>query len=529
MTRPDLFERHPGWGGATVRNATTLTLEPLGAEPMRELLHGLVPGLPEDAVTSIVARAEGVPLYAVETVRMLIDRGQVVPAGDGYALAGPLPRLAVPETLQALVAARIDTNDPADRAILADAAVLGQILHRGRPDRGERRHRIGPRRVARPARQARAAHSGRRSALAGARAVSVRPGDHSGDRVRDPGQEGSAGEAPGRGPLLRGSWGRGAVRHPGQPLPRGVSLYATPDRRPTRWLRRRASRSGRQRIGLRACTRMPRPFAITRMHLAVTQDPAEIAQLHERAALIAGQVDLDAVFRHGRAALDGYRALKDTDGELRAVAELARGLTQLREVRGRPGAPRARRQWSGWRSTRSGLPLGRALARVHAERADARGDCHGGSCAGRGGRTPRAARRGRGPDQQGIGVDQPGNRGRGPAAGRHCHCRQGRARRCGSPRPEQPCVRPGRECGCRRHAGHHRRRRRCGAQVRHVRLAVAARGVRVYRAPGGRRLGRRRGGSRRAGGIGPGTDSHGHAVWCPGHARRVPRERGGSP
>ena len=126
MTRPDLFERHPAWGGSGVRNATTLALEPLTDASMRELLHGLVPGLPESAVTTILGRAEGVPLYAVETVRMLIDRGQLVAEGDGYALAGPIDRLAVPETLQALVAARIDANTPEDRSLLADASVLGQ-------------------------------------------------------------------------------------------------------------------------------------------------------------------------------------------------------------------------------------------------------------------------------------------------------------------------------------------------------------------------------------------------------------------
>ena len=93
---------------------------------MTELLRGLVPGLPADAVAAIVARAEGVPLYAVETVRMLIDRGQLVAEGEGYVLAGPLTDLEVPETLHALVAARIDANEPEDRALLADGAVLGQ-------------------------------------------------------------------------------------------------------------------------------------------------------------------------------------------------------------------------------------------------------------------------------------------------------------------------------------------------------------------------------------------------------------------
>jgi tetratricopeptide (TPR) repeat protein len=125
MTRPDLLERSPGWGGG-MRNATTIALEPLADEPMGELLRGLVPGLPDDAVAAIVARAEGVPLYAVETVRMLIDRGQLT-AGDGrYTLEGPIDRLGVPETLHALVAARIDANSPEDRSLLADGAVLGQ-------------------------------------------------------------------------------------------------------------------------------------------------------------------------------------------------------------------------------------------------------------------------------------------------------------------------------------------------------------------------------------------------------------------
>jgi class 3 adenylate cyclase/tetratricopeptide (TPR) repeat protein len=125
MTRPDLLELHPQWGTA-VRNATTIALEPLTDAAMAELLAGLVPGLPEDTVSAIVARAEGVPLYAVETVRMLLDQGQLVADGDSYTLSGPIERLAVPETLHSLVAARIDSNEPEDRALLADGAVLGQ-------------------------------------------------------------------------------------------------------------------------------------------------------------------------------------------------------------------------------------------------------------------------------------------------------------------------------------------------------------------------------------------------------------------
>jgi class 3 adenylate cyclase/tetratricopeptide (TPR) repeat protein len=125
LARPELLERRAGWGTA-VRNATTITLEPLPPEPMRALLHGLVPGLPEDAVEAIVKRSEGIPLYAVETVRMLLDTGQLRTEGEAYVLAAPLTDLQVPETLRALVAARLDANDPTDRALLTDAAVLGQ-------------------------------------------------------------------------------------------------------------------------------------------------------------------------------------------------------------------------------------------------------------------------------------------------------------------------------------------------------------------------------------------------------------------
>ena len=56
---------------------------------MEELLSGLVPGLPSDVRDRILARAEGVPLYAVETVRMLLDRGLLVQDGPAYRVTGP--------------------------------------------------------------------------------------------------------------------------------------------------------------------------------------------------------------------------------------------------------------------------------------------------------------------------------------------------------------------------------------------------------------------------------------------------------
>src|ERR671931_883242 len=74
LARPELAERHQGWGAAK-RDFTSITLEPLSDDAIDRLLLGIVPDLPEPLRARIRERAEGVPLYAVETVRMLIDRG----------------------------------------------------------------------------------------------------------------------------------------------------------------------------------------------------------------------------------------------------------------------------------------------------------------------------------------------------------------------------------------------------------------------------------------------------------------------
>jgi class 3 adenylate cyclase/tetratricopeptide (TPR) repeat protein len=125
LSRPELAERRPGFG-AGGRNATTLSLEPLSGRAMEQLLDGFVPGLPDELRSQILARAEGVPLYAVETVRMLLDRGLLAREGDVYRPTGPIEALDVPETLHALVAARLDGLGPEERRLLQDASVLGK-------------------------------------------------------------------------------------------------------------------------------------------------------------------------------------------------------------------------------------------------------------------------------------------------------------------------------------------------------------------------------------------------------------------
>ena len=125
LARPEISERRPGWGVGK-RGLTSLYLEPLSRDSMEALLTGLVPGLPIDVRNQILERAAGVPLYAVETVRMLLDRGMLVEDSGAFRVRGSLESLAVPESLHALIASRLDSLPPDERSLLQDAAVLGK-------------------------------------------------------------------------------------------------------------------------------------------------------------------------------------------------------------------------------------------------------------------------------------------------------------------------------------------------------------------------------------------------------------------
>ncbi len=125
LARPELLERRPDWAIGK-RDLSVLHLEPLRPDAMRELIRGLVPGLSEGAQATIVDRAEGVPLYAVETIRMLLAEGRLVPEGGTYRPAGDLTSLAIPESLTALITSRLDGLDQVERSLVSDAAVLGQ-------------------------------------------------------------------------------------------------------------------------------------------------------------------------------------------------------------------------------------------------------------------------------------------------------------------------------------------------------------------------------------------------------------------
>ncbi len=123
FARPELEQVRPRFGAG--RNRVTLTLDPLDDASMDQLVDALVPGMPKPARSKVTRQAQGVPLFAVETVRSLVDRDIVQPVEGVYRLVGDIGELAVPDSLHALLAARLDALDPRVRRLVADAAVLG--------------------------------------------------------------------------------------------------------------------------------------------------------------------------------------------------------------------------------------------------------------------------------------------------------------------------------------------------------------------------------------------------------------------
>jgi class 3 adenylate cyclase/tetratricopeptide (TPR) repeat protein len=129
--RPELYERRPGWGGGK-RNSTTVSLSPLTTEETARLLGALLAQavLPAETQAALLERAGGNPLYAEEFVRMLGDRGILERRGPVVRIAAGA-EIPVPETIQALIAARLDTLSPEWKSLLHAAAVVGKVFWSG--------------------------------------------------------------------------------------------------------------------------------------------------------------------------------------------------------------------------------------------------------------------------------------------------------------------------------------------------------------------------------------------------------------
>ena len=126
--RPELLDRRPGWG-AGGPDATTISLLPLDDEQTAMLIAALLGRslLPAEVQSLLLERAGGNPLYAEEFVRLLTDRRLLTEHGR-LARTSDLP---LPETVQALIAARLDSLAPEDKTLLQDAAVFGKVFWSG--------------------------------------------------------------------------------------------------------------------------------------------------------------------------------------------------------------------------------------------------------------------------------------------------------------------------------------------------------------------------------------------------------------
>jgi class 3 adenylate cyclase/tetratricopeptide (TPR) repeat protein len=126
LARPELLEQRPGWGGGRVRS-TSIELEPLSEEESELLVEKLLAQLAGTSGESLptpskeaLERTEGNPLFVEETIRMLVESG----AADGVPDR-------IPDTLQALIAARIDHLSPEGKTILQRASVVGRVFWKG--------------------------------------------------------------------------------------------------------------------------------------------------------------------------------------------------------------------------------------------------------------------------------------------------------------------------------------------------------------------------------------------------------------
>jgi class 3 adenylate cyclase len=125
LTRPELLDRRPGWGGGR-RNQVVLALEPLDDRSVAELVRNLLESADPELIDAVVARAEGNPFYAGELVRSLVDQGA------GSQRLDPVQLIArLPDSVQSTVLARLDLLPAQERRALQLGAVFGRAFSVG--------------------------------------------------------------------------------------------------------------------------------------------------------------------------------------------------------------------------------------------------------------------------------------------------------------------------------------------------------------------------------------------------------------
>ena len=130
--RPELTDRRPTWGGGR-RSFSGLLLGPLSADSARELVGHLldVDALPDATRAQILERAEGNPFFLEEILRHLIDGGGIVREGGRWRATDELVEVQLPDTVQGVLAARIDLLEPREKRTLQQASVVGRVFWSG--------------------------------------------------------------------------------------------------------------------------------------------------------------------------------------------------------------------------------------------------------------------------------------------------------------------------------------------------------------------------------------------------------------
>ena len=159
---PSSLERRPSWGAGHAQLHVALPRAALASGDGGAARRVRARAASASCATQILGRAEGVPLYAVETVRMLLDRGLLVQEGAVYRPTGEIAALEVPETLHALIAARLDGLPAGGAPPAPGRRRARQDVHARRALAGGRRtDRGGARAAARVARRARRSSASR--------------------------------------------------------------------------------------------------------------------------------------------------------------------------------------------------------------------------------------------------------------------------------------------------------------------------------------------------------------------------------
>lgn len=132
IARPELLDDRSAWGGGK-HNATSILLEPLSEQESEQLIDNLLgrAGLAERVRARITEAAEGNPLFVEQMLGVLIDDGLLHRDDGQWIPRGDLSSVAIPPTIQALLAARLERLGDEERAVIERASVEGKVFHRG--------------------------------------------------------------------------------------------------------------------------------------------------------------------------------------------------------------------------------------------------------------------------------------------------------------------------------------------------------------------------------------------------------------